>query len=106
MQETAGKTRVCVNYRRLNEVTVLDPYPQPYMEDLLHLTSQTNRQRHINAGPSVKLLPSTSKKKGQAENRICHAIRHLHVPGNGIRPPERRGHETATCRLNKGKPAQ
>lgn len=36
-----GDVRLCVDYRRLNEVTVKDKYPMPRMEDLLHTAKNT-----------------------------------------------------------------
>ena len=36
-----GKIRLCVDYRRLNGVTVNDSYPLPRIDDLLHATKKT-----------------------------------------------------------------
>uniref|UniRef100_V5I885 Retrovirus-related Pol polyprotein from transposon 17.6 n=1 Tax=Anoplophora glabripennis TaxID=217634 RepID=V5I885_ANOGL len=36
-----GGTRLCIDYRRLNSVTVSDSYPLPRIDDLLHATKRT-----------------------------------------------------------------
>ncbi|XP_052738593.1 uncharacterized protein LOC128198270 [Bicyclus anynana] len=36
-----GGTRVCIDYRQLNSITVADKYPLPRMDDLLHSAKQT-----------------------------------------------------------------
>lgn len=36
-----NEVRVCIDYRKLNEVTVTDRYPLPRIDDLLHLAKQT-----------------------------------------------------------------
>ncbi|GBM06020.1 Retrovirus-related Pol polyprotein from transposon 17.6 [Araneus ventricosus] len=36
-----GKTRLCIDYRKLNEITVLDSYPLPRMDDLLQSAKHT-----------------------------------------------------------------
>ncbi|GBM65033.1 Retrovirus-related Pol polyprotein from transposon 17.6 [Araneus ventricosus] len=36
-----GKTRLCIDYRKLNETTVPDSYPLPRMDDLLQSTKHT-----------------------------------------------------------------
>jgi hypothetical protein len=33
-----GKVRVCIDYRKLNAITIVDNYPLPRLEDLLHST--------------------------------------------------------------------
>ena len=30
-----GKIRVCVDYKKLNVVTILDPFPLPFMDSFL-----------------------------------------------------------------------
>ena len=35
-----GSLRCCVDYRKLNKVTVPDTYPMPRMDDLLHATQK------------------------------------------------------------------
>lgn len=36
-----GGIRVCIDYRRLNDITVSDRYPLPRIDDLLHATKRT-----------------------------------------------------------------
>ncbi|GBL77394.1 Transposon Ty3-I Gag-Pol polyprotein [Araneus ventricosus] len=36
-----GKTRLCIDYRKLNEITVPDSYPLPRMDDLLQSAKHT-----------------------------------------------------------------
>lgn len=36
-----GALRLCIDYRRLNEVTTPDTYPMPRLDDLLHATGRT-----------------------------------------------------------------
>ncbi|GBM92403.1 hypothetical protein AVEN_240716-1 [Araneus ventricosus] len=36
-----GKTRLCIDYRKLNEITVPDSYPLPRMDDLLQSVKHT-----------------------------------------------------------------
>lgn len=36
-----GGTRLCVDYRRMNAITVSDSYPLPHMDDLLHATKRS-----------------------------------------------------------------
>ncbi|GBO12081.1 Retrovirus-related Pol polyprotein from transposon 297 [Araneus ventricosus] len=36
-----GKARLCIDYRKLNEITVPDPYPLPRMDDLLQSAKHT-----------------------------------------------------------------
>jgi hypothetical protein len=37
-----GSTRLCVDYRKLNEIAIPDTYPLPRLEHLLHSTGQSN----------------------------------------------------------------
>ncbi|GBN37091.1 Transposon Ty3-I Gag-Pol polyprotein [Araneus ventricosus] len=37
-----GKTRLCIDYRKLNEITVHDSYPLSRMDDLLQSAKHTN----------------------------------------------------------------
>ncbi|GBM72049.1 Transposon Ty3-I Gag-Pol polyprotein [Araneus ventricosus] len=43
-----GKTRLCVDYRKLNEITVSDSYPLPIMDDLLQSAKHTTFMSTIN----------------------------------------------------------
>ncbi|GBN40850.1 Retrovirus-related Pol polyprotein from transposon 297 [Araneus ventricosus] len=43
-----GKTRLCVDYRKLNEITVPDSYPLPRMDDLLQSAKHTTFMSTIN----------------------------------------------------------
>ncbi|GBM26819.1 Transposon Ty3-I Gag-Pol polyprotein [Araneus ventricosus] len=36
-----GKTRLCIDYRKLNEITVPDSYPLPRMDDILQSVKHT-----------------------------------------------------------------
>lgn len=43
----SGDVRVCVDYRRLNSITLPDAYSLPRMDDLLHNTKRTRKKPYI-----------------------------------------------------------
>jgi len=76
VQKKDNTDRFCVDYRRLNNVTVKDVYSARRVDDIL-LTSHNRRMYNIHhIGLGSWILASQSGRGGQAQNGI-HDIRRL-----------------------------
>lgn len=58
-----GKLRLCVDYRRLNEVTVTDTYPMPKIDDLLHTAKRTHFMSTIDLQSGFWQVPVAPEDK-------------------------------------------
>ena len=67
-----GTTQFCIDYQRLNQVTKVDAYPLPHIEDSLNTLGGAGFFCSLD-----RLLASGNGCRGTGENRICHTMRTL-----------------------------
>ena len=60
-----GTTRFCVNYRKLNEVTVKDRYPLPRIDEIL---AQLGGQAYFTSFDVCRVLVNTNCRRGSWED--------------------------------------
>lgn len=58
-----GSMRLCVDYQRLNAITVSDAYPLPRMDDLLHAAKRTNYMSTIDLQAAYHQVPVHEKHR-------------------------------------------
>ena len=88
-----GKLRVCVDYRKLNAVTKVDPFPLPFTESILEAV----------AGHKMYTLMDHCTRR-PAKNFFHYQVRSIRIPGNAFRTDVctrhlPKGHDENTCRL-------
>ena len=66
-----GTLRICVNYRRLNSVSMSDAYPMPRIDDLI---DQLEKARYITTLDLTKgYWQVPVAEEGTTQDCICHA---------------------------------
>ena len=70
-----GTQRMCVDYRKLNKVTINDPYPLPNIEDLI--ANIGSSKFIITLDLNERLLSGPCKPSTQRKDSICDSIRKI-----------------------------
>jgi len=84
-----GSNRICVDFRKLNKVTIFDPEPMPQMQDIF---AELSGSRYFSKFDFRKgyVLASSNVWEGQKPHNICHAQGivplHRHAVWLGERP--------------------
>lgn len=60
-----GEVRVCVDYRKLNAITITDKYPLPRMDDLLHAAKATSYMSTIDLKSGYWQIKMSEKDKNK-----------------------------------------
>ena len=73
-----GTQRMCVDYRRLNKVTINDPYPLPNIDDLISNLGASKYITMLNlikgyARPNKRVLPSSCPHQRSGEDCLHNA---------------------------------
>ena len=74
--------RLCVDYRRLNAVSEMEPYPMPRIEDLL---DRIGRARFLTTLDLAKGYILASEKVCQGQDRFCDTLRLVPIYENALR---------------------
>ena len=76
-----GTMRFCVDYRRLNEVTVRDIYPLPRMEDCIDFLGDANMFSALDCNAGYWQIPVTEEDRDKT-TFVCHegAYRYIRLP--------------------------
>ena len=77
-----GGTRFCIDYRRLNDATVKDAYPQPRIDDTLDMLA--GKQFFLYFGFGERLLASFVATGGLRQDCVCHTFWPVSVQGHAI----------------------
>lgn len=76
-----GTPRFCVDYRRLNEMTVKDTYPQPRMDDCIDVLSKANVFPTLDANAGYRHIPVAVEDQDKT-TFTCHegTLRYIRLP--------------------------
>lgn len=78
-----GKARICIDFRKMNQITVPDSYPLPRMDDLLHATrAAVISTLDLQAGYCTA---DCREARRQREDCVRHPLRSLPVQSNAVR---------------------
>jgi hypothetical protein len=68
-----GSMRMCIDYRSLNEVTIKNKYPLPWIDDLFDQLQ--GGQVFLQDRPKVRISPAENQGSRRSEDCICHPVR-------------------------------
>ena len=63
------KLRICVDFRELNKVTLTDPFPTPYVDEILNEVARHECYSFIDGYSGYNQVPIA--KEDQKKDKIC-----------------------------------
>ena len=90
MTKKDGSTRFCVDYRRLNSLTIKDAYPLPRIDDLLRLLA--NQQWFSTMELASGYWQVAMSPEAKTEGSICYKRGFVPVSCDAVRPLQCPGH--------------
>lgn len=91
-----GSLRFCVDYRKLNELSIRDPYPIPRMDECLDSLGRRSSLHH--ARREQRVLASAHGAGRQGEDSLHHSRGALRIQSDAFRPHKRSPHVPARAR--------